>query len=256
MTESTRPACDDVVEGRRTDDEVNIVEISPRKSAPAEPGQKTRRSPRQFDIRELQQYDTAQFDNYLRQQDPEIQKHIHVLNKYIKFLCDQNETLYHHLEHAQLNSKAHEKDAHDFKKLKIAFDELQVEALKSVDTYQPTTDDVLNAGLTKLRGKVSPLVNLLCKTKTKLNPEEWLTKLLDNVYPGSFNFESIEFDLKDVQFQRQALRNVLWHFLEAKLFRSPLGSFPGDLGQDIKEAYVVLFPEPRKLLNNLIPVLC
>lgn len=184
-------------------------------------------------------YNTPEFESFLRTQHQDVQD-------YIRCLKHQ-----HQLEPRQIK-RNHEdgqasKDAYELQKLKLDFAKLQTEALHSVDTFQPTCDEVITDAFEKLqKTKMVPLINLLGKTGTKLSQEDWHEQLVKAVSPRSVDFERGVHEVKNKGVQKKVLNNVVWCFLQESLFDEPLRSFGDSFALNMNHTYWELFPKPRE----------
>jgi hypothetical protein len=145
----------------------------------------------------------------------------------------------------QSHSKS--RDVRDLEKLKHDFEKLQTEALKSVDRFQPITDEEIKSQFNhKLGTLIPPLATLLLKKAGKPKDEEWQAALMECASPGSVYVQGPGLGIEIPRIQKAILGNAIWSIMTYSLLRRPLASYGGPLSHDMAKTFDELFPRPSK----------
>lgn len=140
----------------------------------------------------------------------------------------------------------------ELKELRAYVQQMQKEAMSTVDRFQPTTDGEVADRVKLLAAKVQKAVNHIVKSHCRLSDEQWQSAAEDLIYPGTItgDCQPAEVDVRTLK--KLSLRNIIWHFLTVKIFDKPFGGFEGDEADSVDDMYRVLFPKQGKSCKQVL----
>jgi hypothetical protein len=144
------------------------------------------------------------------------------------------------------HSSSKNKDARELVKLKRDFERLQTEALKSVDKFQPTTDEIMESQFTRLGIIIPSLVTLLFKQAGRPKDEKWQAALIKCSAPGSVDAGAPDLGIENTRIQKAVLGNAIWFIMGDSLLRRPLAGYGGRFSDTMAGAFKKLFPNPSR----------
>ena len=148
-----------------------------------------------------------------------------------------------------LNNLLYQKESEirNLSKMKDAFEQLQAEALSSVDRFQAAFDETITDSHFKvLDQKVKLLVSCIIKLNTALSPDDQPNEVIPFMWHHCLNADAGSINFNDKEIRRKALRSVVWKFLEGHLFHRPFMCFGGETAKNLDDIFTALFPAPSK----------
>lgn len=136
----------------------------------------------------------------------------------------------------------------ELEKSKAYIQQIQKEAMSTVDRFQPTTDGEVTDKVKRLGAKIESLVNTMVKCPSTLCDEQWESAAAELIYPDSMaeNCDPVEVDVRTLK--KSTLRNIIWYFLTSRVFDKPFGGFQDDEATSADDMYNILFPREGQLM--------
>jgi hypothetical protein len=167
-------------------------------------------------------------------------------NNEVEKLKRENATLTGELARLNELQISWESKGREMDKLKTKLDQLQTEALASVDRFQPEFDETIVSAFRKIDLKMQPVLSLLGKQKLTVEPEFWAQEAEMLMWDKTKTTSTKPFDYGDKEQRKKVLRAIVWKLVKQELFEHPFSAFDSGMAQQLNSAYKKLWKEPHK----------
>lgn len=167
----------------------------------------------------------------------------------VEKLQQENATLTGELARLNELQISWEAKGREMDKLKSKLDQLQTEALASVDRFQPTVDETIVSAFRKIELKMAPVLSLLGKQKLIVEPEFWAQEAEMLMWDITKATSTRPLDYANKEQRKKVLRAIVWKLLKQELFEHPFSAFDSEMADHLNSAYKKLWKKPRELLQ-------